>query len=1040
MNISEPFIRRPIGTSLLSLGILLLGLAAYWFLPVAPLPRVEFPTVMVSAGLPGADPSTMAATVAAPLERRLGQIAGVTEMTSVSSVGNVTINLQFDLDRKIDGAVKDVQSSLSAARGDLPPNLPFPPSFRKMNPADSPILILSLTSEYFSLGELYDFADNIVAQRVSQVEGVSMAGIYGGAKSAVRIRVNPGALAAAGLNLEDVRTRISQSNTYSPKGSIDGDFSNYTIESNSALRTASDYQAVVVAQKKDSAIRLEDLGAAFESVENTRMSGLSGTKPAILISVHKQSDANVIETVDAIKGLLPQLKRWLPAAVQLRVESDRTKTIRASVEEVQHALILSVVLVVLVMFLFLRRLAPTLIAAATVPLALFGTFGVMYWFGYSLDNLSLMALSISVGFVVDDAIVVIENIFRFIEEGCSPMEAALKGAKQIGFTVVSITISLVAVFIPILFMGGLIGRILQEFSVTLSVAVVLSAVVSLSLTPSLCARFLCTRVESQRVARWSRAVEAGLEWVIGLYGRILSVCLRNPYPVLLMTLGTIAATIWLYGQVPKGFFPQQDTGMVIGIVEASQDSSFASIEKIQEWIVRTVVEDPGVDTVVSYFGGGSTARMFLALKPRKEREGDAEKVLSRLRKSVSQVPGVRVMFSAMQDIRLGARSSKAQYQYSLECSDLDELNAWAPKVVAELRKLPVLRDVIGDQQTGGLKSSVEVDRDAASKLGVTMSDVDAAIYNAFGQRQISTIYRRYNQNRVILELDENHLGDPASLEKVFLRSGKGALVPLSSVAKFKKGNALLSVNHQGQFASMTVYFNLASGVSLGDATQMVRTTVENMQLPQSIRGSFQGTAKAFEASLSTLPRLSLWALVAVYLVLGILYESLIHPLTIISTLPSAGLGALLSLIYLGYDLSIVSFIGIILLMGIVKKNAIMMVDYAIDLERETGATPLDAIYRACVVRFRPIVMTTLAAIFGSLPLAFGNGVGSELRQPLGVAVVGGLVVSQILTLFSTPIVYLLLERLRIRFRRVFDKSYRVGDMAPLISAERAVRR
>ncbi len=900
-------------------------------------------------------------------------------------------------------------------------------------------MILSLTSELVPLTKLFEYADTLVAQRISQVQGVSQAGVSGSSKPAVRIRINPAALALSGLSMEDVRQAVASSNLRQPKGSVDGEVLTYSLDSNDQLASAADYASIIVSQRNGVPIALRELGEVTESVENTRVAGWSGMRPAILVSIYKQPDANVIETVDSIRSILPQLQQWLPPTVLLEVQSDRTITIRASVRDVQHSLLLSIVLVSLVIFVFLQRVRPTFIACVTVPLALAGTFGGMYLLGYSLDNLSLMALTISVGFVVDDAIVVIENIFRFREAGLGAFEAALKGARQIGFTVVSITVSLIAVFVPLLCMGGLIGRLFREFAVTLSLAVIVSALISLSLTPCLCGNLGGEGDHASAPNVFQRATEWCIARVTDAYAWTLRWVLRHEILMVALTVATVGATVWMYRLVPKGFFPQQDTGMLMGNVEGAQDISFDAMNVLQQQVTRLLLDDPAIATVSSFLGsstfGGTpnSGRLFIALKPLEERKVSAEEIIARLRKKTGSVPGARVFLLAMQDVRVGGRSSKAQYQYTLQSPDLEELNAWGPKVVGALRKLPALRDVTSDQQTGGLRMIVRVDRDAASRLGIGMVDVDMALYNAFGQRQVSTIYKRYNQHRVVLEWDADYLRDPSSLDKVFVRSKGGQMVPLASVARFVPAPAQLSVNHQGQFPSLTIFFNLAGGVSLGQATELVQETLDGLQLPQSVRGSFQGTAQVFQASLSTLPVLTLWALVAVYLVLGVLYESLVHPLTILSTLPSAGLGALLALYYSGSELSMVSFIGIMLLMGIVKKNGILMVDFAIEAVRTAGRSPREAIYEACITRFRPITMTTLAALFGSLPLAFGSGVGSEMRRPLGIALVGGLILSQIVSIYTTPVVYLAFEWLRDLVRRVFVRLRRNSGLPAVLN-------
>ncbi len=1030
MNVCEPFIRRPVATTLLAAGLFLLGIVAYHFLPVAPVPRVDYPVISINANLPGADPGTVASSLAAPLEKRLAQIAGVSEITSVSTLGGTSITVQFDLDRKVDSCARDVQAAINAASSELPLNLPNPPTYKKSNPADSPIMVLAMTSDTRPLADVFEVADEIVGQRLSQVEGVSQVLVGGSAKSAVRVQVNPAALASTGLSLSDVRTFLQGANVDKPKGSVDGEHDSYTIYSNGQLLRADQYRDLILAQKGGTPIRLSSLANVVDDVENTRLGGWHGTKPAVLLIVFKQPDANVIETVDRIRTVLPQVEKWLPPSVKIDILSDRTVTIRASVEEVQFSLLLSIALVVLVVFLFLRRFWPTFIASVTVPLALAGTFGVMYLLGFSLDNLSLMAVTISVGFVVDDAIVVIENVYRFVEKGDPPFQAALKGARQISFTVISMSLSLVAVFIPVLFMGGLIGRLFHEFAVTLSAAILVSAIISLTLTPMLCARFLTAenagvQTPQANQAFWRRpisAVQRGSERVfdgmLGIYATGLKWVLRHQYVMLVVTVATIVGTIWLYTVVPKGFFPQQDTGMLMGVAEAAQDISFPAMAALQKQVVEIILRDPDVATVGSFIGGGfgsstvNNGRLFIALKPRSVRKARGEEIIERLRRQTAQVQGIRVFMQAMQDIRTGSRGSKAQFQYSLQTAALEDLNEWTPKLVKKLREFPQLKDVTSDQQMSGLQTNVVIDRDAAARLGVTPEVIDNTLYDAFGQRQVSTIYKRYNQHHVVLEVDPQFQFEPASLSKIFVRSKNGQQVPLATVARFETTNASLSVSHQGQFPAVTLSFNLAPGVSLGDATELIQGAARELRMPSRIHGSFQGTAQVFQSSLATMPLLIAAALIVVYIVLGMLYESLIHPITILLTLPSAGLGALLALLITGKDLTLVAIIGIILLMGIVKKNAIMMIDFALDAERTDGVTPEESIYQACVVRFRPIMMTTLAAMFGAVPLIIGMGAGSEMRQPLGISVVGGLIVSQILTLFTTPVIYLTFEHLR----------------------------
>ena len=1027
MNISEPFVRRPVGTSLLAAGVLMLGAVAYYFLPVAPLPKVDFPTISVGAQEPGVDPQTAASSLAAPLERRFAQIAGVSEITSVSSLGGSSITIQFDLNRDINGAARDVQSAINAASGELPSGLPQPPSYRKVNPSDAPVMVLAMTSDALPLSQVYNLADQIIGQRISQVEGVSQVVIGGGAKSAVRVQMNPVALASMGLSLEDIRTTLSQANVLSPKGAFDGEQRRFVISSNDQLTHADQYLPIIVAQHNGAAVPLRDVGTAIDAQENRDQAGLFNNKRAVLLVIFKQPDANVVRTTDQIHAILPQLRTWLPPSVHLDVMSDRTTTIRASVRDVQLTLVITMGLVVMVMFLFLRRFWPTFISGVTMPLALAGTFGVMWLCGYSLDNLSLMALTVSTGFVVDDAIVVIENIVRFIEKGEPPLQAALKGARQIGFTVISISLSLIAVFIPLLFMGGLIGRLFHEFAVTLSVAILVSMGVSLTLTPMLCGQFLKAEDHSRRRGLVDRLSERGFSAMHEFYERTLKWVLQHEYAMLIVTAAVIVATVYLYFVVPKGFFPQQDTGQMTGTTEAAQDISFEAMREKQEDVVKIVMADPAVQAVGSFFGGGAfgaalnNGRMFISLKPKgigkNDRKDDAGIVIARLRQKLAKIPGAQLFLQPNQDIRVGGRASKGLYQYALTDQNIDQLNSWAPKLVSKLRDYPQIKDPTSDQQFRGLQETVVIDRDAAARLGIQPQAVDSTLYSAFGQRQVSIIYTQQNQYHVVLEVDPKFQLDPSSLDRIYVKSPSGNQVPLSTIAHFQLDNTPLSVNHQGQFPCVTISFNTAPGVSLSEATQVIQRAAKELGMPSTIRGNFAGTAKVFQSSLATEPLLILTALIAVYIVLGMLYESLIHPLTILSTLPSAGLGALLGMLVTGNELSIVSIIGIILLIGIVKKNAIMMVDFALDAERHEGLTPERSIYQACLVRFRPIMMTTLAAMFGALPLAIGMGVGSELRKPLGVAIVGGLIISQMLTLYTTPVIDLALDRLRQRKKK-----------------------
>ena len=1022
MNISSPFIHRPVATVLLTAGIALAGAVAFKLLPVSPLPQIDFPTISVQASLPGASPEIMASSVATPLERQFGHIASVTEMTSASYLGSTSVTLQFDLNRDIDAAARDVQAAINAARGYLPANLPNNPTYRKVNPADSPIMIVALTSDVYGPGRLYDAASTVMQQKLSQVQGVGQVSVGGASLPAVRVDVNPTQLNAYGLGLEDVRNVLGQQNANLAKGQIANDTTTSDLATNDQLLKANQYEPLVVGYSNGAAIRLSDIANVQDSVENLRSAGLANGRPCALVIIFRQPGANIIDTVDGIREALPQLKASIPSAIDLTVVMDQTTTIRASVLDVERTLVISIGLVILVVFIFLRNLRSTIIPAVVVPVSLIGTFGVMYLFGYSLDNLSLMALTISTGFVVDDAIVVIENVTRHLEQGVRPMQAALLGAKEIGFTVLSISISLVAVFIPILLMGGIVGRLFREFAVTLSVAILVSLVVSLTATPMMCSRLLKHQRKDDH-GRLYRATEKMFAWILRRYEDTLTWVLRHPAPTLAVLLITIAVNVFLFVIVPKGFFPQQDTGRLSGGIQGAQDSSFTVMKQRMTAFVDIVKADPAVDAVIAFTGSGggtttNTGRVFVSLKPLEERKVSADQVINRLRRQLATVEGASLFLQSTQDLRVGGRQGNAQYQYTIQSENLDDLNKWAPTLLQQMKAMPTLTDVNSDQQNSGLQASLVYDRSTASRLGITPQIIDDTLYDAFGQRQVSTLFTQLNQYHIVMEVEPQFWQSPEGLKEIYLHPAAGGVVPLSAIAHYEPTTAPLSINHQGQFPSVTLSFNLAAGVALSDAVQAINQTEQSIGMPATIHGGFSGTAQAFQSSLASEPLLIITALLAVYIVLGILYESYVHPITILSTLPSAGVGAVLALLIAGTDLSVIAIIGVILLIGIVKKNAIMMIDFALAAERNDGKSSSEAIYQACVLRFRPILMTTMAALFGALPLALGTGTGSELRRPLGITIIGGLIVSQMLTLYTTPVIYLYLDRLRLWWERL----------------------
>jgi len=1029
MSISAPFIRRPIGTSLLAAALLLSGILAFNYLPVASLPRVDFPVIQVGASLPGADPPTMASAVATPLERQFGRISGVNQMTSTSQLGSTSIVLQFDLNRNIDAAGRDVQAAINAARSQLPANLPSNPTYRKANPADAPIMILALTSDTETVPQMYDAADSILSQKLAQVSGVGQVFVGGAAQPGVRAEVNPTLLNKLGVGLDTVRNALNLANANRAKGEVSSGTTTWTFSDNDQLFTADQYRPLIVAYNNGAPVRLGDVADVQDSVVDVRNTGLANGKPSVLIIVFRQPGANIIETVDRVIALMPYLQSSISPAIQLSIALDRTVTVRASVKDIEFTLILSIILVILVVFAFLRTVRATIIPSIAVPLSLVGTFGGMYLLGYSLDNLSLMALAISTGFVVDDAIVVLENITRYVERGMDAVQASFKGASEIGFTVISMSVSLVAVFIPLLMMGGIVGRLFREFAVTLSIAIGVSLLVSLTTTPTMCAKFLRPPAHDQRHNRFYRASEWVFDSTLTTYRHALRWVLDYQLVTLVVTILVACLSVYLYIIVPKGFFPQQDTGRISGSVQAAQDISFQAMRGKMERYVQIVMNDPAVSTIVGFAGGNTVSnqgRFFIMLKSLSDRgkcpphhfwqscpNVTADDVINRLRGKLAVVPGATLYLQSAQDLTIGGRQSNAQYQYTLQGEDLNELNTWAPQLLAKMRVLPELRDVNTDQQDKGLQAQLVIDRDTASRMGVAAQDIDNALYDAFGQRQVSTMYRPLNQYHVVMEVAPEFQQTTEGLQNIYLRSTSGTPIPLAAFTHFTPSNIPLAVNHQSQFPSVTISFNLAPRISLGGATLAIENAQRSIGFPATIQASFQGTAAAFQDSLSSQKILIFTALVTVYIVLGMLYESYIHPITILSTIPSAGVGALLALLLTHNELNVIGMIGIILLIGLVKKNAIMMIDVALEVERTQGKKPVDAIYEACLLRFRPIMMTTMAALLGGLPLALGTGTGSELHRPLGITIVGGLIVSQALTLFTTPVVYVYLDRFRL---------------------------